>query len=218
MSVYNLSHDDLISLGDQVIAHDPDSELRVVVAKIGYDEDAFEHARHLLERFREAVRNRQVARGLQMQATASMNEMREEFHRTTYMPHVKLARLVFDRDGTHERLGITGIRPRAFEAYVNEAQSFYETIEEDHTLREMLAPRGVTADTLAQAQATLEHLLDLKRAQKLAKAELKQANKTLRESRKAFADWLSEYRQFARVATVDQPHLLEHLGITVRSE
>jgi hypothetical protein len=35
---------------------------------------------------------------------------------------------------------------------------------------------------------------------------------------RAFADWLADYRKFARVALSDQPDLLEQLGITVRSE
>lgn len=41
--------------------------------------------------------------------------------------------------------------------------------------------------------------------------------RTRNDARRAVADGLANYQQFARVTLTDQPDLLEQLGLTVRS-
>jgi hypothetical protein len=76
--------------------------------------------------FADAVQTRQTEYGEQIGATEALNDVWDAFHSQTYMPHVKIARLVFDgQAGTIRRIGVDGIRPDAFDAYLQEARQFY---------------------------------------------------------------------------------------------
>jgi hypothetical protein len=77
------------------------------------------------------------------------------------MPHVRIARVVFEDEGTRSRLGITGDRPEGFPEYVQEARRFYDTIADDDTLQQKMAERGVDAEAVSKAQESLDQLVVL---------------------------------------------------------
>jgi hypothetical protein len=217
MSVYQLTNDELLTLGDRVLENSQATPIQEAVAAVGYDETAFQEGQARYDAFAQAVQERQSEFGEQIGATDALNDAWDAFHAQTYMPHVTIARLVFD-EGVQERLGITGQRPEAFDAYVQEARRFYDTIAGDATLQEALAARGVTAEVVTQAQSDLDQLTALDRTQEREIAEAQEATRVRNDARRLFADWLADYQKFAQVALSGQPQLLEQLGLTVRAE
>jgi hypothetical protein len=185
---------------------------------VGYDDAAFARGRALRDAFAAAVQARQTEYGEQITATEALSDAWDAFHSQTYMPHVTIARLVVDDAGTLRRLGIDGTRPEAFEAYLQEARRFYDTIAGDGALQAALAERGVDDATVTQAQADLDQLEALDQTQEREKAEAQQATRARNDARRPFADWLADFQQFARVALMSQPDLVEQLGLTERSE
>jgi hypothetical protein len=81
-----------------------------------------------------------------------------------------------------------------------------------------MAERGVDAETVTQAQTSLDQLESLDQQQEREKAEAQQATRDRDDARRVFSDWLADYRKFARVALSDQPEFLEQLDITVPAE
>lgn len=214
MSVYQLSNDELLTLGARILDTATKPPIQDAMAAMGYDEAALQEGRTLLDSFEEAVQTRQEEYGEQRSATDALNDAWDAFHAQTYMPHVKIARVIFDR-ATEERLGITGIRPKAFGPYVQEARRFYDTVAGDEELQSAMAERGVDAETVSRAQNDLDQLEALDQQQEREKAETQQATRDRNDARRAFADWVSDYRKLARIALSDQPDLLEQLGLTI---
>jgi hypothetical protein len=219
MSVYQLSNDELLTLGTRILDNSQAPPIQDAMATVGYDEAAFQRGQALRDAFAAALQARQSEYGEQITATEALNDAWDAFHSQTYMPHVTIARLVFDdSSGTIRRLGIDGIRPEAFDAYLQEAQRFYTTIAGDADVQAALAERGVDEAAVTQAQADLDQLEALDQTQEREIAEAQQATRARNDARRAFADWLADYQKFARVALAAQPELLEQLGLTIRSE
>jgi hypothetical protein len=217
MSVYQLSNDELLTLGARVLENSTQQPIKDAMATVGYDEAAIQQGQTLYDAYEQAVQTRQTEYGEQQSTTDALNDAWDAFHGETYMPHVKIARIIFE-DGTLSRLGITGTRPDAFDAYIQEARRFYDTLAGDESLQSTMAERGVDAETVTQAQTSLDQLESLDQQQEREKAEAQQATRDRDDARRAFADWLADYRKFARVALSDQPELLEQLDITVPAE
>jgi hypothetical protein len=218
MSVYQLTNDELLTLGSRVLDNAQSAPILDAMGGVGYDEAAFQQGQALLDAFAQAVQVRQSEAGAQLSATDALNDAWDAFHSQTYMPHVTIARLVFDDEGTQRRLGITGDRPDAFDAYIQEARRFYDTLVGDPTLQQAMATRGVDEAAVTAAIADLDQLEALDRTQEREKSEAQQATRVQNDARRAFADWLSDFQKFARVALADTPDLLEQLGLTIRSE
>ncbi len=218
MSVYQLSNDELLTLGTRILDNSQAPPIREAMATVGYDEAAFQRGQALRDAFAAAVQARQSEFGEQITATEALRDAWDAFHSQTYMPHVTIARLVFDGGGTIRRLGVEGDRPDAFGAYLQEAHRFYQTVSGDPGLQGALAERGVDEAATAAALADLDQLEALDQSQEREKAEAQQATRARNDARRAFADWLADFQKFARVALADQPDLLEQLGLTVRSE
>jgi hypothetical protein len=217
MSIYQLPNDELLTLGARVLENSQKPPIKKAMATVGYDEAAFEKGRTLLDAFEQAVQHRQTEYGEQLSATDAVNDAWDAFHGETYMPHVRIARVVFEDEGTRSRLGITGDRPQGFAEYVQEARRFYDTIANDDTLQSKMAERGVDAEAVSKAQESLDQLVSLNQTQEREKAEAQQATRARDDARRAFVDWLSDYQSFARVALSDQPDHLEQLGVAVPS-
>jgi hypothetical protein len=153
MSIYQLSNDELLTLGTRILENAQAPPIQEAMARVGYDEAAFQRGQALRDAFADAVQTRQTEYGEQIGATEALNDAWDAFHSQTYMPHVTIARLVFDGQvGTIRRLGVDGIRPNAFDAYLQEARRFYDTIAGDGALQAALAERGVDDATVTQAR------------------------------------------------------------------
>lgn len=218
MSVYQLSNDALTTLARRIVDRSMQSPaIREAVARYGYDEAALQEGQALVEAFETRSLAQQNEQGQQLTATDALRDAWDAFHAKTYMPHVTIARLVFDDAGTQRRLGIDGQRPRGLSDYLQEARRFYTTLTSDADLAAAVAERGLTAEKLEAALTDLDELEALDVDQEAQKAEAQQATRARDDGRRALAEWVAEYQKFAELALSDQPDLAEQLGLLARS-
>lgn len=218
MSIYQMSNSSLLALYARVLKNSQRSPvIREALASYGYDEEAFNEGTSLLEAFQRGVSEQTRRYGEQVSVTDSLNDAWDALHNRVYMPHVTIARMVFENRGTLRRLGIDGQRPKGFDAWMQEARHFYDTLLEDESLVAQMARRGIGRQKLEAARQDVEELGALDRLQEEAKSEAQEATRRRNGQRRAALDWLADYQKIARLALVDQPDLGEQLGIRAPS-
>lgn len=193
-------------------------EVAAALAEYGYTEARFRELRELRDRLREAYEAYRAERIAAMAATDRLRSLRREANRR-YITLLTLARFAFREDeAVQQRLRLRGRRARAFSAWREEVESFYDALEEAPALRERLACYGVDAARLAAGRAALEEVVATRREQEEHRAEAVALQQRRWELQRALYRWLSEFRIIARMA-VDEEYaqLLEGVGIKVPS-
>lgn len=218
MSVYQMTHDELLTLGRRVVANSrTDAAVANAMASYGYNADAFDNAEALINRFADAMQTQQEEKGHQVSATEALRTARDAFHRGTYLPHVQIARIVFSDAGTLRRLGAGGRRPDAFDAYLQSARRFYTSLQHEPTLLQAIGERGVSVDDVEAALEAVDELEALDQTQEHLKSRAQQSTRDRNAARTPVERWLADYLKLARLALADEPDRLEQLGITVAS-
>ena len=218
-SPYLLTDNELLTLGEQAIENSlSDGTIAEAVAPFGYGKDALRRGRSLLDRFRDRVDEKRREYGEQVSATRALEEAWDAFHTKVYMPDVAVGRVVFKgEDGPRRRLRLVGGRADGFDEYVQDARVFYETLQNDEALQARMTERGVPPSEVAADKEKLDELARLDRVQEREKSEAQQATRRRDDARRAFADWLSDYQKFAKVALRETPDLAEQLGMPAPS-
>ncbi len=188
------------------------------LAEYGYPAERFQELETLSESLRrayDAYRHEYVSA---IVATEKLRTLRREAQRH-YVALLTLARLAFREDeAAQQRLQLRGRRAKAFSAWREQVESFYDALSESPALMERLSAYGVDEARLAAGREALARAVAMKREQQDHRARAT----TLREERwrlqRALYRWLSDFRIVARLA-VDEEHaeLLEGLGIKVPS-
>ena len=149
--------------------------------------------------------------------TASFNDAWDVLHERVYMPHITIARIVFEDEGVLRRLGVSGQRPKGFGKWMQEALYFYNTLLENEDLSTQMTKRGIGRKKLEDARRDVEELGALKRLQEESISEAQEATRQRNGQRRAAVDWLADYRKIAHLALVDTPDLGEQLGLQAPS-
>ena len=218
MSIYQMSDSALLTLYARVIENSKQSPLiREAVAAYGYSDESFSEGESLLEVFRRDVSQQIQRYGEQVSATSSFNDAWDVLHERVYMPHVTIARMVFEDEGIIRLLGVDGRRPEAFDEWLQEAEHFYSTLLENEELAAQMATRGIGREKLEAARRDVMELAALERMQEKAKAKAQEATRRRDGHRRAALDWLSDYQKIARLALVDHPDLGEQIGLRAPS-
>ena len=218
MSIYQMSNSSLLTLYARVLENSQRSPIvREAVASYGYDEEAFREGTSLLEAFQRSVSEQTRRYGEQVSATDNLNDAWSALHDRVYMPHVTIARMVFENEGTLRRLGIDGQRPKGFDDWIQEARHFYNTLLDSEELTAQMATRGIGRKKLEAARRDVEALEALDRLQEEAKSEAQEATRRRNDRRRAALDWLADYQTIAQLALVDHPDLGEQLGLRAPS-
>ena len=70
---------------------------------------------------------------------------------------------------------------------------------------------------MAADRTALDELVRLDRVQEREKSEAQEATRQRDDVRRAFADWLSDYQKFAKIALRETPDLAEQLSVPAPS-
>ncbi len=133
--------------------------------------------------------------------------------RAQFVEHVKVARFVFRKDAPMlHQLNVQRLE-RTEAGWMKQASAFYERITPHVAL---LAPQGVTPEELAQTQASLQAIVDLREEQARVKGDAEDATQRKMQAQQELKEWLSEFRKVARLAFKRSPQKLEAFGIRVR--
>ena len=133
--------------------------------------------------------------------------------RAQFVEHVNVARFVFRKDAVMlHQLGVQRLE-RTEAGWLKQANAFYERIT-PHAAQ--LAPQGVTPEELAQAQASLQAIVELREELARTKGDAEDATQRKLQAQRELKEWLSEFRKVARLAFKKSPQKLEAFGIRVR--
>lgn len=219
MSPYHYSIPNLVQAGAVVLDNmEAEADLQAAMLPFYTAADIAE-ARQLHTDLAAAASTQVDQYGLQKGATAILDDARDAFHADVYMPHVHLLRARYRKEPTVlARLGLDRPRVRGFAGWVRQAHYLYDNLLADAALAADVEAKGLpTADATA-ARDALVALAQTDSSQENRKGLAQQSTRDRDALARAFADWLAEFRDLARVALAEQPEWLERLGILHRSE
>jgi hypothetical protein len=194
-------------------------EILAALAPYGYDEAALTAALTDVEALETLADDQLDAYADQLGATATLEAAREVFHRDTYMPAVKLARLVFDGEpGTLARLGLDGERKKAFNDWLAQARRLYAGLQRDAALQARMTPRGLPPAAVAAALDALAELAKGDEDQEDAKGLAQQSTRTRKATHLRVAEWIGTYHPTCEIALSAHPEWLERLGFLHRTD
>ena len=132
-----------------------------------------------------------------------------------FKEHVGVARTAFRNDPVVlHNLHIQRIATKTWE-WPRQALYFYTKVEE-HAAQ--LEPFGINQEVIAQAQASVQALIELKEDRMDRKGMAQHSTQEKRKAFKALREWMLEFRSLARIAFKDNPQMLEVFGISVSSK
>ena len=194
-----------------------DPALQDGLAAFGYDAARLQEGQGLLAAAQGAQEAHAAEYGDQYAATDELRAARETAE-TTYMRHVKVARVAFSEDrDARSALMLDGRRKRPLGAWLRQAHTFYQNALASEDLLAGLARFGITAEDLQAAQAQLDTLETADTRQEKEKGEAQRATQQRDEAVDALDAYMSDFRNIARVAFEEDPQQLEKLRISAPS-
>ena len=138
---------------------------------------------------------------------------------TTYMRHLKLARVVYKNNVTRtHQLGLQGERLQNFAGWRTQVEQFYTVALADADIKTDLATVGITLTELQSGQALFTTADAAWHAQKKEAGEAQEATQARDTALDALQDAFSDFLVIARVAFEDDAQKLERMGIVVSAE
>jgi hypothetical protein len=190
-----------------------DPQIQERVAAFGFPVGKLNAAKALFEAAQAAVNLQILKSGAQQQSTSSLAEA-EVSARDAYRALAKVARAVFIKDkGQLTVLGLTGREPDSFAGFLAAAYTLFNNAAN----LSVLAEYGYDAAKLQTERGKIAALDDANLRQESAKGAAQQSTEERDAALQALHNWVSQYRQIARVALRDQKQLLESIGIVVRT-
>ena len=184
------------------------------LTKFGYPVKNIEKGQVLLEQLVLLHRARQQDYGAQLSATDTVLTELQQL-KSAYDEHLTLARMVFKEDrGLQKALGFDNPYPSRRSAFTEQVANFYDNILPHH---EAMQRYGITKAELEQAQAMVTAFIQSQQQQVQKTGEAQLATRKRNIALKKLQRWVQGYRAIVRVALMDQPQLLEVLGILMRA-
>ena len=191
-------------------------EIASAVSVYGYDTARLNDGKTLVDDA-ETLHNQKEIKYSEKFAATDSKETAFEDARKTYMKHVKLARVVLEKDQLALRqLGLVGKRADNESGFIEEATLFYGVALTTPSIQNRLATLNIDATQLQAAQAAVTDLQTTKTAQRNAKMIAERMTQRRNEKIEELDEWIGQYVKVARIALEEDPHLLEALGILVR--
>ena len=154
----------------------------------------------------------QNAIGDQCTATDALR-LAMEIANSTYMYHLKVARLAIPQDRDLWRtLKLNGTRERSFNGWLEQAEAFYTNAPQALPL---LKPQGITAAGIEQAKAQVQAVMDARVKQMHCKGNVQVSKKQRDEAMTDLRAWMDDFVRTAKFVYATNPQQLESLGIVV---
>jgi hypothetical protein len=210
----NTTLDDFLSSTRVTFNNAVQPDVLPALSIFGYDEARIQEGVALLETAvaREADQKRLY--GKQYAATEALKQAWREADELYYSVHRRLARLALknDRERRHA-LGLSERQKQTFLGRLQQATDFYARVLEDPVALEALAQFNVTRQHLEQGQAKVKEVETLKSIQEQVKSAAQAATQERDAVLDALSEWLSTFREVARMALASMPQHLESLQL-----
>ena len=153
-------------------------------------------------------------RGEAVSATAALHDARDAAH-TTYMQHVKVARVALTDPGLQRDLGLDGPREKALLGWLDQARNFYRSALAKPDVVTALTPFGMDAITLQAGADAVDAVYTVRNAREDESGEAQTSTEQRDAALAAMDRWMGDFLRVARVAFEDEPQQLERLGVQV---
>lgn len=194
-----------------------ESEIANAIALFGYTAEKLNAAKSLLDECDVLVNAQIKEYGEQFEATEQVHTLWDNAA-AAYNTSLKIARIAFKENANAQAaLLLNGDRKDSLSGWLQQAQSFYNNLENNADFVQALSIYGYTAEKIAAEKALLADLEVAKQAQAKEKGEAQQATVDRDKKLDELDEWISEFVVIARIALEDKPQLLEKLGILERS-
>lgn len=133
-----------------------------------------------------------------------------------YMRLVNLGRILFKNDHTtYTELGLIGDRKRTFSGWIAQAGGFFANLLDNPDALAKYAAYNVPQAEIEAARDAVDAAEVTRTAQGRETAEAQQATSNRDAAVDVIDAWMSEMTAIARIATVDNPQLMELLDVVV---
>ena len=189
------------------------AEIAGIMKEFGYTSEKMAEGNTLLIKANELNIKQKKEYGEQYAATDAVNNRYNQIN-TSYMKHIKLARLVFkDERDKFKGLELSGERKRSLSGWISQAKQFYTGMLSEEGNITGISKYGITKEKLEAGLTAVEELESLKVKQEKESGEAQQATVERDNCFDELNEWIGEFRTVARIALEDKPQYLEMIGI-----
>ncbi|MFN8440168.1 MAG: hypothetical protein U0175_05330 [Caldilineaceae bacterium] len=185
---------------------------------IGYSMEQLQQGLMLYERARTLIGERSEAQKAKLNATQDFRQIRYKAQRR-YNLDLSLAKMALgDLCDWRALLKTNGSQHQAADNWQREAEIFYNYLQSDATLLELLEPYGLTSERLA---ASLNALQKVDEARSTHVQHHSEANYSTHErdaALKCLRNWLALFKISLCLACDNNPDLLASLGVEPRGQ
>ncbi|WPP51385.1 hypothetical protein [Catalinimonas niigatensis] len=190
-------------------------EIQNTLKKVGYTLPMLQQGKGYLGEFRMLQENHALKYGNQYGVGSSFREELQGV-KATHAVHRKLAKIAYASDKSMQtQLSLQGKLTFVVDKWLTYANNFYTLLLKDSS---RMAQYGVSAEELAQMQASVQALMANRNKHIACKGEAQHATQKRNEVIRKLDAWMSDFRKAARFAFKDEPQMLEMLGIMVKAK
>lgn len=191
------------------------AQIKAALAQYGYNEPRLQEGEDKLEAAQQWLQEQKDLYVSKAELSRQIAEDEQELV-ALYKNHLTIARFAFRTDEIWQRMLELNTRQASDRAgKLEQMRTFYRrlTTPAINTLKKF----GAVTEEVAQAQAMADALVDVLSNRQSRLAEAQQATQYRNQAIEAWDTWLGRFTRVAEVALMDQPQLLEALGVEVRS-
>jgi len=196
-----------------VVNAQSNAEISAAMGLFGYDALMFAEGQALLDRLIALSQQQQTEQAEKLAATESLNTAWQAANQR-YGVHRSIAKRVFKDNGlAWNKLTLNEQKAASRIEGIQQAALFYKNLLGDASLMQAMTKFGQTQAILEAAEQAIQEVVNLMALQKKESAEAQIATQTRDEVWAESKTWLATMLEIARYALVDNPQLIEALGV-----
>ena len=207
--------DDLVTYGRLAIDSSIESpSILAALANYGFDEARLQAGNELIDTVVTKDVAQKRAYGKQYAASLRLAQAWQEADATYYDVHRRLAKLMLKQDTERlHALLLSQRKKRTYAGWVAQATWFYTSALEDPNVVDAFAQFNISQVHLEEGLARVEYIHVLKKAQEKEKTAAQKATKARDTALGALNEYLSTFREVARIALTNSEDDLETLQL-----
>jgi predicted XRE-type DNA-binding protein len=187
-------------------------ELQQVLKTFSWDEAQMQTGQDLGKQVLDWIKQQQNTQEKAQEAQKVYQDAKRSVD-ALYKSHIRVARFVYANDRIElKKLMLIGPRATRYSGWLEQVRVFYALVDQ-----KALAKYGLLKEEISQVQQILDKLLDLEVLRNQAKWQAQQATDNKNDAVVQMRNWYRRFIQIARLACVDNPQLLESIGLIVKA-
>ncbi len=190
-----------------------DPEVLTLLSRRGYDIAELQTGMTLVELARDSVQTQGIARFSKVNATQTFHET-WRVAKIQYHHDVRVARLALNGlEGSRYFLHLDNSRLYTFDAWYVQAKEFYHSLRNQAELLALVARLGLTNERIDQGIQQLQALAVARTQQQTQKGSAVSSQRQRNQAFEDLTEWMTAFRQYARLALASTPEYLTILGL-----